>query len=267
MSTAALLEKDIPVADLRFIIETLFKVDFYAFVSGSVSLDAKQKLILNSVLKQYHSGIPLEYILKRSGFFGLDLEVSKATFIPRNETEILTEEVLKFTEGKQNLYLLDIGTGSGNISITLGLKRPGYKVFALDISASALEVALRNKKRYKLKNVFFIRADLVKSFKPSIFDIIVSNPPYVETGYIEDKSFLKYEPRIALEAGFDGLTCIRRILDTAKDTLKKKGVLFLEIGYNHREQTLDYASFRGWEFLYAVKDYSGIDRVIVLRKL
>lgn len=249
----------IPVSYTRFIAEKVLNVPFAEFISGEgITLEAGR--VLESLLTEIEAGRPLEYILGKSCFFGLDLDINENTLIPRKETEILVEEVLKYLGDGDTI--LDIGTGSGNIAVSLSLEKEKAKVFSVDISYPAIETAVRNKRKYNTGNLFFVNASLMSCFASGIFDIIVSNPPYVEDSYMDNDSCLKYEPKVALSGGVDGMDVIRNILKEAKVYLKEQGLLFLEIGVKQKKKVLEIAGKNGWKMRSVVKDYSGIDRVL-----
>ncbi|MBN2119770.1 MAG: peptide chain release factor N(5)-glutamine methyltransferase [Candidatus Omnitrophica bacterium] len=259
------LKPQISTSDLKFAIEKLFNIDFYDYISGKRNLTASEQESLSRVIREHDKGRPLEYLLKKAVFFGLEFEIDEAVLIPRPETEILVEAVLQYSGGRKELFILDIGTGSANITVALAEKNPFFKFFSVDICAKALALAKRNILKHKCRNVYLVKADLLSCFREKSFDIIVSNPPYVESDYIR-KHRMDYEPRIALDGGKDGLDAIRKIIKAARVYLKAKGLLFLEIGYGQRQNTVGYAESCGFELVKVVKDYAGIDRVIVLEE-
>jgi len=271
-----LKEYDVPLADLKFMVERLFGVNFYDYITKAAILNVAQQRLLEFVIKEYNKGRPLEYILGESNFLGLYLDIDESVLIPRPETEILIEQVLKFTpldgehltgftKKRHGLCALDVGTGSGNISIALSLYRPSFRVFSVDISKDALSVARANALKYSVENLYFVNADCFNSFKEKVFDIIISNPPYVDTLYLDKNKGLQCEPRVALDGGSDGLILIKRILSLAKLYLKKEGLVFLEIGYNQKRKVINYASGKRWELLSVARDYSGVERVVIFR--
>jgi len=258
------IKSSMPVSYMRFIAEKVLKIPFVEFVLGR-GMSCRNESKLRSILTEIETGRPLEYILGKSGFFGLDLDINESTLIPRKETELLVEEVLKFLG--DNDIILDIGTGSGNIAISLALAKKKSRVFAVDISYQAIETASKNKKRYNTGNLFFVTSSFMSCFVPGSFDIIVSNPPYVEDSYIDNNSQLRYEPKIALSGGSGGLDFVRRILEEAKIYLKKQGLLFLEIGFKQKNKVIEIANKNGWKIKSVIKDYSGIDRVLSFSRI
>ncbi len=182
---------------------------------------------------------PLQYILGKTEFYGLPFFVDSSVLIPRPETEILVERVIKSVKesNNENISILDIGTGSGCIAITLAKKLPECRVVGIDISSDALEVAKRNAGLNEV-NVEFIRRDVLKEMKvKQPFEIIVSNPPYISSSEMKEiePELLEHEPHIALTDGNDGLEFYRRYSELFKDILAIDGEFFVEFGYGQSD--------------------------------
>ncbi len=189
------------------------------------------KLIYDAVEK-LAQGYPLEHITHKKEFMKLNFYVDENVLIPRQDTEILVEEVIKRCKcGK----ILDLCTGSGAIAVSLAKYIPSSNVFASDISQKALEIARKNAQDNNTDIIFF-ESDLFENIKEKDFDVIVSNPPYIETDVINIlQEDVKKEPHIALDGGIDGLDFYRIIAKKAKKYLKHNGLLALEIGFNQAE--------------------------------
>lgn len=240
--------------------------------NSALSLSNEQLRELRCALSLRAKGFPLQYILCETEFFGLTFKVDEKVFIPRPETEILVEKIIErvgrnyFSHNK--IEIMDIGTGSGCIAISLAKMLSISKMTAVDISHEALEVAKYNS---KLNNVSqkleFIESDLFEELEPDSYDLIVSNPPYIPSADIENlQREIKYEPRIALDGGRDGLDFYRRIIKDAPKFLKNGGFLFLEIGFGQHNDIAEIASKeRELEIVEIVKDYLNIERVLILR--
>lgn len=223
---------------------------------------------VNKVLEMAHrriSGEPLQYIIGKAGFMGMDFEVNKNTLIPRQDTETLIETLIDMI-GDRKVSILDIGTGSGCIGISLGKFLKDARITVLDISQEALNTALRNadKNGVKIKAVCM---DILSEIPEGKYDIIVSNPPYIETSIIKSlqTEVRDYEPLSALDGGSDGLLFYRRITDIAPRLLNEKGILAYEVGYDqgkkvHMLMEKDFYDIR------IIKDYCGNDRVITGKK-
>jgi len=206
--------------------------------------------------------LPIAYIFGKTNFMGYDLKVSKDVLIPRLDTEILVEKLINDikTQDKQ-VSILDLCTGSGAIAIVIK-KETNAKVSAADISVNAIEIAKQNANLNNAEIEFFV-SDLFKNLANKKFDIIVSNPPYIESRVIEtlDKEVRDNEPILALDGGDDGLNFYRKIVDEADKHLNKNGKLYFEIGYN---QAKDVSEMMNQKFknIQVLKDYEGNDRVV-----
>ena len=208
--------------------------------------------------------IPAQYIIGYAEFFGMQLKVDERVLIPRPETEELVEVILS-ENPKDNLKVLDIGTGSGAIALALAKNRPDWSVTAADISQDALELAMENAKTQDL-NLSFIKSDCFSEISAK-YDIIVSNPPYISPSDESEVGLnvLHSEPHLALFADEDGLAIYRRIAEDSKDYLNDGGKIYLEIGYKQGQSVP--AIFREnlpEKQVRILKDQFGQDRMIVV---
>jgi release factor glutamine methyltransferase len=179
------------------------------------------------------NGIPIAYLTRSREFHGLDLEVEPAVLIPRPETEMLVDAVLERTSAEATVRILDLGTGSGAIAIAIAVNRPCAAIDAVDCSDAALAVAARNATRHRAANVTMRRSDWFDDLTDRRYDFIVSNPPYVRDDDAHlDQGDVRFEPRLALTAGADGLEAIRTIAAGALRHLHPDGWLMVEHGYD-----------------------------------
>lgn len=233
--------------------------NLYSVVSGK-KYDKFLKAIVG--LKKHK---PIQYILGDTEFYGLVFKVSPSVLIPRPETEELVDWIIKDSKEKQNISILDIGTGSGCIAVTLAKKLPNAKLFALDVSAEALKLATINAETNEVE-VEFIEADILDwDFGDLKFDIIVSNPPYVRELEKEAMSanVLNHEPHLALFVkDDDALLFYRTITDVANKILKPKGQLFFEINENLGEDTKQLLVDAGYENIELKQDVFDKNRML-----
>ena len=226
------------------------------------------KIFLNKIerLKNHE---PLQYVINKQDFMGLELYVDENVLIPQPDTENLVEEVILLSDKKRKyirdeIKILDLCTGSGAIAISLSKLINKSLVYASDISKKALKIAEENSMKNHA-NVLFLESDLFdKISKIYKFDIIVSNPPYIESEVIKTLSEeVKKEPILALDGGEDGLDFYRKIAKEAKDYIDKEGYLALKIGYNQRTEVEKILKENGYKNIYSRKDLGGNDRIVV----
>jgi release factor glutamine methyltransferase len=207
-------------------------------------------------------GEPVAYLLGEREFYGLNLMVSPATLIPRPETELLVELALQRIPRHGPCRILDLGTGSGAIALSIADACPDAEVVAVDASAAALEVAQSNAHRLDISNVRLLQSDWFGALQHEWFDIIVSNPPYIAAGDTHlAQGDVRFEPRDALASGKDGLDDIRRICAQAGNHLRENGWLMLEHGYDQAAQVRALLQQSGFEQIFSARDLAGIERV------
>ena len=233
-------------------------------------LKADTSNLFQSLLSRRLAGEPIAYILGYREFYGLHLNVSSATLIPRPDTETLVEAALaKIPEqtnhsqnSNQQLSVLDLGTGTGAVALAIAKNRPSVSVFAVDASQAALNIAIENAKNLDIHNVQFILSDWFSALSDLKFDFIVSNPPYIEKNDAHlQQGDLRFEPITALASGHDGLDDIRQIIMHAPKYLNKNGWIMLEHGYNQAEAVAGLLQQTGFSEISHVLDLSGIKRV------
>lgn len=219
------------------------------------------------------SRLPLQYILKNTEFMGLELLLEEGVFIPRPETELLVEKVLENIKSmdKKRVNILELGTGCGNIAISLTKNASGCKIIASDIYDKALKIATKNARLHEVKkNIKFIKSNYFDKISPiycNYFDIIVSNPPYIRRNDIKElEPELAYEDKRALDGGEDGLRAYKRILGEGTKYIKKYGVFIFEIGCNQASEIVRLIE-RDERFKESIvsKDYNGHDRVLIAK--
>ena len=241
--------------------ERLYTLDF--------SLGEEQLSALKKAVQRRLNGEPIQYIIEYVDFMGLRFFVGSGVLIPRPETELVVDVVLRLVnEGllRSDSKVLDIGTGSGCIAISIAYRLPDASVLGTDISEEALFYAEKNRRYHRINNVRFIKTDLFPE-TPEDFDLIISNPPYVsmvEMGLLDRD--VKAEPTEALYGGIDGLEFYRRILSKAGIFLEKDGMIVLESGAGQSKDISAIANGCGFVLYLTERDLSGIERVLVFKR-
>ena len=265
---------DTPRLDVEILLEkALGNVDsLYIRLNLNKELTQEQEDLFNTFIQDRLKGRPVAYIVGNREFMGLDFYVQEGVLIPRPDTEPLVEELIELCREKENLSILDIGTGSGAITISLAKYLNTSKVKSFDISDIALEVGKKNAISNEVDDrVEFIKSDLFSSIenKSIQFDVIVSNPPYIPKKDIETlhTQVKDYEPYIALEGGEDGLDFYRSITEQSRMYLKENGILAYEVGHDQAQDVAEIMKSNGYTKIYTKKDLQGIDRVVIGYKL
>lgn len=226
------------------------------------TLDAGQQAHYVKLFARRLHGEPIAYILGEREFYGLNFKVTPATLIPRPETELLVEAALQRIPQQGKCRVLDLGTGSGAIALSIAHTRPNAEVVAVDASTAALDVAQFNAQRLGLNNVQLLLSNWFAALNGESFDIIVSNPPYIAASDAHlSQGDVRFEPQDALVSGADGLDDIRHIVAQAKKHLNANGWLLLEHGYDQAAQVRVLLQQAGFAGISSARDLAGIDRV------
>lgn len=235
----------------------------WLYAHNDYTLTAAQLQSFNTMVQQRQSGLPIAYLTGYKDFWSMQLQVNTHTLIPRPETELLVDVALELLANKRNARILELGTGSGAISLALAKEHPLWRIDAIDISAKALEVARSNAHRQSITSIEFIQSDWFESLNENLtYDAIISNPPYIEQGdphlITED---IRFEPSLALVSGKDGLDAIRHIIEQASPYLKPNGWLLFEHGYNQASTIQNILQQHGFHNHFNKKDIFDKDRV------
>jgi release factor glutamine methyltransferase len=238
-----------------------------AYWKDEIGTDAS--IPYHSAIERRRSGEPIQYITGEAEFFGLPFRVTRDVLIPRPETEHVVEKVIELAAGMARPQIVDVGTGSGAIAVSVAAKIPSAAIAAIDISAAALDLARENAKRNGVTDrIRFLDGNLLAPVSEEKFDFVVSNPPYVpET----DRTSLsvevrEYEPGLALFAGADGLAVYRRLIPAAYDALVPSGWIVLEIGYGQQEAIRTLLAESGFAEIAFTADLQRIPRVACARR-
>ena len=237
----------------------------YILIHGNEDVELEEFKKLEMYINKLIEGIPVQYLTNEQEFYGNKFYVDENVLIPQPDTEILVEEAISII--KNGDKVLDLCTGSGAIGISLKKKfADRIDVIGTDISKEALRVAKMNANANRI-SVEFVESNMFDKIVENDFDLIVSNPPYIETNVIKTLSKeVQNEPHIALDGGSDGLDFYRIIAKEGKDYLKSGGYLIIEIGFNQRDEVINLLKENDYLDIYSKKDYSGNDRIVVGRR-
>jgi release factor glutamine methyltransferase len=258
------------------------QLDCEILLSNSINKDKKYiilnpKKILNdgqlsdfaSLIEKRKKGEPIAYLINKKEFWNNEFFVNKDVLIPRPDTELIVEEVLKIYSKNTNLQVLDIGTGSGCILLSILKERKYFYGTGLDISKKSINVSKFNAKKLNLENRVKFFHSSVDNFTLGKYDLIVSNPPYIELVNLKylEKDIVNFEPKLALSGGFDGFSKIRKVINKANCLIKKNGKFILEIGFNQKNKVKEILKQEGFYINKAVRDYGNNDRCIISTKI
>ena len=223
-----------------------------------------KKLIIN---RSY--GKPIAYLTNKKNFWKYEFYVTKDTLIPRPDTELIVEQILKVTKNKRKMNILDIGVGSGCILLSVLKERNDFYGTGIDISKNCLNISKINAISLKVNTrVKFFKSDVDK-FVQGKYDLIVSNPPYInklDLKYLE-KDVVNFEPKLALNGGLDGFSKIRKVINKTSTLIKKNGKFILEIGFDQKNKVINLLKQKGFYINKAIKDYGNNDRCIISTKI
>ncbi|MGB9878705.1 MAG: peptide chain release factor N(5)-glutamine methyltransferase [Candidatus Pelagibacter ubique] len=232
-------------------------------------LNSEQLEKFNSLIERRKKGEPIAYLINKKEFWKDEFFVNKDVLIPRPDSELIIEQVLKIYSKDVQLQVLDIGTGSGCILLSILKERSNFYGTGIDISKKSINVSKFNAKQLNLTNRVKFFHSSVDNFNNGKYDIIVSNPPYIEQlslKYLE-KDVVNFEPKLALSGGFDGFSKIRKVINKTSNLIKKNGKFILEIGFNQKNKVIKILKEEGFYVNKAIKDYGNNDRCIISTKI
>ena len=263
-------ESESPRLDAQVLLLAVLREERTVLVSHPErELASQEEQLYNQYISERALGKPVSYITGMKEFMGLEFAVNEAVLIPRPETELLVEEAVRVLNGKA-MRVLDLCTGSGAIAVSIRHFVPQAEVTATDLSEEALKVAWENAERLTAGGIRFLQGDLFEAFSnlqspgSGLFNLIVSNPPYIPAKVIDGlmPDVKDFEPRLALDGGTDGLDIYRRLIPQAAEHLAPGGVLLLEIGFDQGETVPDLCRQAGLGNIAVLKDLAGLDRVV-----
>ncbi len=248
--------------EARFILEHVLKIAQKEIIQKSdLQIDTDNQVEIEYITEKRIAGIPLPYLLGEWSFYGRTFKVNPHVLIPRADTEILIEKALSKINVRDHIEILDLGCGTGIIGITVALERPLSKVTLIDQSKYAIENTKENQTLHQLSNVMIQKSDWFSALDQTRFDVILSNPPYLEDNDPHLSQGLEDEPLDALVSGPTGIEAIQYIIENAKNHIKPSGWLFIEHGYNQAIILKDLFEKNGYQHIENANDIHGIHRV------
>ena len=241
----------------------------YVILNPKKNLDKKYIEIFNNLIDRRKKSEPIAYLINKKEFWKETFYIDKNVLIPRPDTEHIVEEVLKLTQNNSKSHVLDIGTGSGCILLSILKERKNFIGTGIDISKKCIKVSKYNAKRLELDNRTKFYISDVDNFLIGKYDVVVSNPPYIENLNLKylDIDVVNFEPKLALSGGRDGSSEITKVINKTSGLIKKNGVFVLEIGHNQKNKVTEKLKAKGFYIKKVLKDYGKNDRCIISSKI
>jgi len=259
-----------PQLDSEILLSNSIKRDKkYIILNPKELLNSEQVETFKNLIERRRRKEPVAYLIKKKEFWKDEFFVNKDVLIPRPDTELIIEQVLKIYSKDSQLQVLDIGTGSGCILLSILKERPNFYGTGIDISKKSINVSKLNAKQLNLTSRVKFFHSSVDNFKIGKYDLIVSNPPYIKLFNLKylEKDVISFEPKLALSGGFDGFSKIGKVINKAKNLIKKKGKFILEIGFNQKNKVKKILKEEGFYVNKAIRDYGNNDRCIISTKI
>ena len=259
-----------PLLDAEILMaKTINKDRNYILLNSSNSVNKNDLNNFYKLIEQRSLGNPVAYLTKKKSFWNSEFFITKDILIPRPDTELIVENVLKLTKQKSKISILDIGVGSGCIIVSILKERENFRATGIDLSKKCLIICKKNAIAHKVSSRLKLYKSDVDKFNLGKYDLIVSNPPYIKTCKIKylEKDVAKFEPKLALDGGFDGLSEIRKVIKKSSELIKKNGRFILEIGFDQKNKVINLLKKEGFYINSTQKDLSNNDRCIVSTKI
>ena len=221
------------------------------------------------MINERSRGKPIAYITGNKYFWKDEFKVDKNVLIPRPDTELIVEQILKIYKNKKNLNVLEIGVGSGCILLSVLKEKKGFAATGIDISMGCIKICKSNIKKLKIRNKIDLFKSDIDNFNNGKYDLIISNPPYIkktDLKYLE-RDVIKFEPKLALDGGLDGLSEIRKVINKSSELIKINGKLVLEMGFDQKFKVKKLLKEKGFYINKVLKDLSNNDRCIISTKI
>jgi len=240
----------------------------FLILNSKKDLTKKNLYNFTNLIEKRSRGEPIAYLIKKKFFWKYEFIVKKKVLIPRPDTEVLVEEILKLTKKNSKMTILDIGIGSGCILLSILKERKNFFGVGIDVSKKCIDISKTNAFKLKISNRVKLLKSNVDNFNYGKYDLIVSNPPYINTLKLKclERDICDFEPKIALDGGSNGLNKIKKVVDKSSKLLKKKGILVLEIGFDQKNKVRNLLKSKGFCIKKIIKDLAKNDRCIISLK-
>ena len=256
--------------DSELLMSKIFEKDRKFIILNSNKKLSEEKLEqFNCLINKRLKGEPIAYLLKKKDFWKYEFYVDKGILIPRPDSEVVVNQILKLTNNKDNLRILDIGVGSGCLLLSVLKERKKFHGVGIDISKKCIDISNINASKLEISNrVKFFKSD-VDNFRFGKYDLIVSNPPYIKMLDFNNlkKDVINFEPKLALYGGLDGTSEIRKVIKKSSELIKKNGKFILEIAYDQKDKVIKLLRDKGFYINNVLKDLADNDRCIVSTKV
>jgi len=241
----------------------------YIILNDQKNLKDTNLKYFEKLIKERASRKPIAYLVEQKFFWNSEFTVTNDTLIPRPDTELLVESILKLTKNKNKMNILDVGVGSGCVLLSILKEKKNFYGTGIDISKKCINISKKNAIKLKLDSrVRFYKSDVDK-FSLGKYDLIVSNPPYIKNYKLKylERDVANFEPKLALDGGLDGLSEIRKVIRKSSELIKKNGKFILEIGFDQKNKVINLLKKEGFYINSALKDLAKNDRCIVCTKI
>ena len=249
--------------------KTIKKDRNYILLNAHNNINKNELNYFYELIKQRSLGNPIAYLINKKSFWNSEFYVTNDTLIPRPDTELLIESVLNLTKQKNKINILDIGVGSGCIILSILKERKNFYGTGIDICKKSLNISKINAFKLEVNSRLKLYKSDVDKFNLGKYDLIVSNPPYIKTCKLKylERDVAKFEPRLALNGGLDGLSEIRKVIKKSSELIKKNGKFILEIGFDQKNKVINLLKKEGFYINSVQKDFANNDRCIVSTKI
>ena len=249
--------------------KTINKDRNYILVNSSDPINKNDLNNFYKLIEQRSLGNPVAYLTKKKSFWNSDFFITKDILIPRPDTELVIENILRLTKQKNKINILDIGVGSGCIIVTILKERKNFRGTGIDLSKKCLVISKKNAIAHKVSSRLKLYKSDVDKFNLGKYDLIVSNPPYIKTCKLKylERDVAEFEPRLALDGGLDGLSEIRKVIKKSSELIKKNGKFILEIGFDQKSKVINILKKEGFYIDSTKKDLANNERCIISTKI